>query len=312
MRVALLVWVVTLGLAYSAAPAQVGEKGKGKKLIGNDGTPAEAARKALNEKVTIDYVGQSFQEVIDHLRQKTKINFILDAGYNNFGMPGGLGPPGMMPPGVLGRPGVPGGFPGGPGAPGGQGQFHFKVTDGKLRTALHAFLEPYHLTYVILADRVLITAEQTAMQQQLRQRVSLDFRGTPLHDILRKLARETGVNVVVDEGVSTTKQLTLELDDTSLENAVRLLTEMAGLKSVPMENVLFITSAEKGTKLLNERGRGAQAYPVEYSLPPLRVRGGRWGPAAGGGFGVAVPGNGGLALPRGRAVPIPPPPPKLP
>src|SRR5262245_23810065 len=98
MRSVSLVWVAALALAWAApAPLRGGEAAGKQKEGSAELTPAEAARKALDQKVTIDYLGQSLQEVVQHLREKTKVNFVLESGYN-FAMPGG-GFPG-------GRPGV--------------------------------------------------------------------------------------------------------------------------------------------------------------------------------------------------------------
>ena len=50
-------------------------------------TPA-AIKKALDQKMTLDFQTQDFNEALDHLRQKTKVNFVMD---NRFGLfqPGG-------------------------------------------------------------------------------------------------------------------------------------------------------------------------------------------------------------------------------
>src|ERR1051326_336329 len=39
---------------------------------------AAALRKALDQKITLDYSTQNFDEAIEHLRQKTKLNITLD------------------------------------------------------------------------------------------------------------------------------------------------------------------------------------------------------------------------------------------
>jgi hypothetical protein len=39
---------------------------------------AETIRKALDQNITLDFSSQSFEEAIEHLRQKSKLNIVLD------------------------------------------------------------------------------------------------------------------------------------------------------------------------------------------------------------------------------------------
>ncbi len=274
MRATSLAWMAALTLAW-AIPFTVrgGEKGKDREPA--KPTPAEAARKALAQKVTLDFAGNSLEEILNQLRERTKVNFILETNAD------------MMPP-----PG--GGLP---------GQIVFKTTGIPLRKALQSFLRPYQLTYVVLADGVLIAPEQHAVRRQLAQRVDLDLRSTPLHTALKRLARETGASIVTDPAVpwDSIERITLELQDVSLETAVRLLAEIAGFKSVRLGEVLFVTTEAKGAKLLKENAQDRR--PEDRRPHPF--------------FGL--PGGG---LPGGAAVPPPkgevpdvqpaPPPKKLP
>src|SRR5262249_20415576 len=153
--------------------------------------------------------GQSFEDVVSHLREKTKVNFVLD----NFAAQGRV----MIPPG----------FPPGGNPP----AYHLKVT-GKLRRGLQSFLDQYHLTCLTPADSVLTTTEGAAVQSTARQRVSVDPQGKALQYVLRQLARETGVNLVIAPAVAEKmkQKATLQLEDATVETAVRLLAEVGGLK----------------------------------------------------------------------------------
>src|SRR5262245_36184126 len=68
------------GLAVSSlrGSAQAASPLRGDKKPDPAPTSAEAIRKALDQKITLDYLGQSLQETVAHLREKTKINIILD------------------------------------------------------------------------------------------------------------------------------------------------------------------------------------------------------------------------------------------
>jgi hypothetical protein len=252
MRSALI--PAALALAW-AAPLWAAQDDGGK-APARDLTPAEAARKVLNEKITLDYVGQSFEDVVNHLREKTKVNFVLD----NFAAQGRV----ILPPGFN-----PGGNP---------PAYHLKVT-GKLRRGLQSFLDQYHLTCVILADSVLITTEGTASQRQLRQRVSVDPQGKPLQDVLRQLSRETGVNLVIDPTVADKlkQKATLQLEDATVETAVRLLAEVGGLKSVQVGELLFITTEERAGKIRKENDADSRHAPAGPPSPFPVPWGGRAG-----------------------------------
>ena len=89
------------------------------------------------------------------------------------------------------------------------------------------------------------------MYKQMRQRVSLDFEKEELSSALKKLARETATNMLVDTRAAKEAKLevTLQMDDVPLETAVRLMSEMAGLKPVRVGNVLFITTKPSANEL---------------------------------------------------------------
>ncbi len=268
MRSTLLHRVAVLALGFLLSAVAWAAQGDG----ASGTTPAEAARKALDAKITLDYVGQSLEEVVEHLRQKTKINFMLDGVATQ--RQGRLLRGGFNPAGAAANP---------------QPLFHLEVKGARLRQGLHSFLDEFSLTYVLLADGVLITTEAAGFYRQLRQRVSVDGRDRPLRDVLQELARETGVNLVIDPtvGKDVAQKTALRVDDTTVETAVGLLTELAGLKSVQFGNVLLVTSEERAAKIRKEGNAGNSSRP-----PPSS----RFSPAAAGelpGFGG---GPGGLGL----------------
>jgi hypothetical protein len=226
-----------LGLMLIGVPSYCQAQGTARE------SPKDAAgiRKALDEKVTLDYNAQSLQDALDHLQQKTKIKFVLD----NMMFPGGFGPPPGG--GLRGAPALAG--PGGPGMPGGQPVL--KSDNVKIRTVLQNLLSPYQLTYVILRDSVLITTEEVGHQRQMQQRVNVDVRDVSITEALRRLSDETGVNIVIDprQNDKARTKVTLQLDDVTAETAVRLLAEVADLSWAPMGSVIFVTTEQRAEKL---------------------------------------------------------------
>lgn len=215
----------------------------------------EAIRKALDQPITVDFGGTSLEDVIQHLREKTKIHFVLDQIAAQSGD-------------VMVNPN--------PNA----ANVVLKSNGKKVRQALQQVLNPYNLTYVILGDSVLITTDELAVQRQMRQRVTVNVDEVALNKALRELARTHGVSLIIDPRVAKEAQgkVSLQLEDTTLETGVRLLAEFGGLKAVRVGNVLLVTTEEKAEKLRREEmaNMGRDGLPV-----PLidRVMPGGGGPA---------------------------------
>lgn len=203
---------------------------------------ADKVRKALDEVVTLDYSSQSFHDLVQHLKDKTHVNFILDV-YALQQM--GLGLEENPTP------------------------LKIKADKIKLRQALQRLLNPYHLSFVILDDAVLITSEDMGLHRQLRQRVTVDVKNMSVESSLKMLARTTSLNVVLDprSAKAAQQEITLKLEDATLETAVRLLAELGGLKSVRMGNVLFITDEARAGKIRKEEPPPpATAIPLSTEL----------------------------------------------
>jgi hypothetical protein len=266
---------LALLLAWSLSHASV-RGGVGKEEPKYDNS-VEKIRKTLDQTMVLDYTGQSIHDAVEHLKEKTRLNFILDHLA-------------LQQMGVLIDPGNPGNPNANP------IQVHLKADrHTKVRTALQRMLNAYNLSYVILEDAVLISTEESGLHRQMRQRVSINHKEVPLAKTLKDLAQATALNLVIDPRMAKEAQtpVTLQLDDATLETTVRLLSEVGGMKAVRMGNVLFITSEARAEKIRKEE----QQAPI----PPNMLNPGYLGGVAGG-FGL----GGGVV---GGVVPLPPPPP---
>ena len=87
--------------------------------------------------------------------------------------------------------------------------------------------------------------------------VSGTFEKQPLEAVLKELAWTSNSNVILDHrGVKEGEtQLTADLENVPLDTAVGMLADMAGLKMVPLENALYVTSKENDATLLKEQER---------------------------------------------------------
>ena len=258
MRQLLVCLCSLMPAALIAAPISDGGKGSGE-------TAVEKTRKALQQTVTVDIVDKTLEQAITELKDHTKINFTLDRqagiGIDQSVPQGQFFPPGGAPPAF---------------GPGQVGTVTLKAKDMKVRDALKQIRAGQDLSYVILGDSVLITTEAMAIQRQFKQQVSLDLDAVPFKQAVKKLARETGVNLIVDSKLAKEidAAVTLQVDDVPLETALRLLAEAAGLKLVRLANVIYLTSKVNAQELRSDPdllGQGQQMTPQQEYLEKLRA-----------------------------------------
>jgi hypothetical protein len=229
MRTFLVCGVLLLPSLVLAGPADKDDSSKGK-----DDPPAERIKKALDKVMDIDIENQSLQMAFAQLKEQTKINFVLDSNMA-----------GMM------------------GIDTNSTPVNLKAPKKKLRVALKSLLAPYNLTFGIVGDTLLISTEDMLIYRQLKQKVTLDLDKKPFGTALKQLGRETGVNMVVDARVKKESEsaVTLQLEDVPLEAAIRLLSEMAGLKPVRVGNVLFITTTASAKEMRAEADLAPNPMP---------------------------------------------------
>jgi hypothetical protein len=192
---------------------------------GKDELAAERIKEALDKVMDIDIENQSLQMAMAQLREQTKVNFVVDRQLA-----------GMMGLDVDNTP------------------VNLKASKKKLRVHLRSLLTPYNLSFGIVGDSVLVSSEDVIVHRQLKQRVNVDFDKVPLTAALKQLARETGINLLVDSRSQKEGQtaVTLQLEDVGLDAAVRLMAEMAGLKPVRVGNVLFVTTKQSAQDMRAE------------------------------------------------------------
>ena len=118
-----------------------------------------------------------------------------------------------------------------------------------------------------------------------------------LEQFRNEASRNYAFNLVIDPKIAKESQhaVSLTLDGASLETSVRLLAEMAGVKAVRLDNVMFVTTEERAEKLRKEE-KDLQPNPLDDPNMLLNPRA-----ALGGGMmgGIIVGG------PAFRAVPLP-------
>lgn len=187
--------------------------------------PADKIRKDLDRTINLDVDQQPLALAVAQLHEITKINFVLDrVSLVQTGID-----PDQLP-------------------------INLKLKDVKTRSALRTLLTPYNLNFAILGDTILISTDEVAMLRQVRQRVNVDLEQVELSKALKKLARETGTNLIVDARAvkDARTPVTLQMEDVPLETAVRLMAEMVNLKPVRVGNTLFVTTKANANELRND------------------------------------------------------------
>ena len=169
---------------------------------------------------------------------------------------------------------------------------------GSGNVVLRRTLQPFDLRTVKMGDHLLVTSAEMAMHRLLGQRVTVPARPQPLHAALRDLSRQTGASIVVDPRVMEQAKAStaVGLEDVTLEGAVRVLAELAGLKMARIDTVIFITSPASAASIRLESGDGGSVSPFE---PLPRAVPGAPGPGMGALPAPRVP------LPAAETVPVP-------
>jgi hypothetical protein len=92
--------------------------------------------------------------------------------------------------------------------------------------------------------------------------VSAVFERVPLAEALKELARQSGMNVVVDARVAERAKLPVSARflNAPLDTAVRVLADMAGLKPSALDNLLYVTTPDNANRL-DEQQRPAPDSP---------------------------------------------------
>lgn len=229
--------------------APLPEKGKAPA----DETPAQRLRRELNTPVTIELVGLALPQAINQLKEKTGVDFALDRAVldmyfaERMAAAGGMGNTDNV-------------------------NVTARMNKVPLRRGLRNLLSEYDLGFVIIGEQVLITTQTMSFVRVLRQPISMDVDKVPLADALKKLARDTGANLILDgkAGKEAQEKVSLQVDDVPLETAVKLLADQAGLRTVIVDNVLIVTSKTKAAEMREDpdfRPRGENPDGGKVDVP---------------------------------------------
>jgi len=89
--------------------------------------------------------------------------------------------------------------------------------------------------------------EPSPLQQRLQKRISVEFRKTPIEDVIRIIAEQADVDVVTSPTV--TGETTVKLTDVPLQEALRSILDVHGFDYVIGENIIRILARDEMPKV---------------------------------------------------------------
>jgi hypothetical protein len=114
----------------------------------------------------------------------------------------------------------------------------------------------------------------------LNQKVMATFHSTPFNKAIEELAEATAVSIVIDNRTKDAIKAPITAqfrNDVALQDAVRMLAEMADLKLVHLPTGLFVTTPDHAQKVLKELKEQYRIDPEDPNSPlappfPPRLR----------------------------------------
>ncbi|GAB4371661.1 MAG: hypothetical protein Kow0042_14540 [Calditrichia bacterium] len=90
---------------------------------------------------------------------------------------------------------------------------------------------------------LIVFSAQADLSRQLSQKISANFQNTSLPDVLRILASQYNLNIVVGEGVAG--RVTIQLTDVSLEDALKSILISHGCHYIVQNDIILVKSFEE-------------------------------------------------------------------
>jgi hypothetical protein len=123
-----------------------------------------------------------------------------------------------------------------------------------------------HLGYAIVGGRVLVGPHKAVLSKMLTQPVTVNAEVESLRKVLKQLAEQTGVNLVLDTRGREEPKVTVDVQELPLNTAVNILAEVAGMSAVRLQNDMFlITTKARATQLRKEQADWS--VPTSYRPP---------------------------------------------
>ncbi len=139
------------------------------------------------------------------------------------------------------------------------------IAQVKILTALRAIFQQINGDFY-MKDNVLTVVPRTYIEtgRVLKHPVDVSFNKRPLAEALTELSELSGLSIVLDPRGQADGNLAVTADfrNVPVQDAVRVLADMAGMKSVVMDILLYVTSPRNAEHLRKEKERQREAMPT--------------------------------------------------
>lgn len=133
-----------------------------------------------------------------------------------------------------------------------------RLVQVKMLTALRAIFQQINGDFYI-KDNMMTVVPRTYIETRrvFKHPVDVTFNKRPLGEALNELSELSGLSIVLDPRGQTDSSFAVTADfrNVSVQDAVRVLANMAGMKSVVMDNLLYVTSTNNAEQLQKEKDR---------------------------------------------------------
>jgi len=138
---------------------------------------------------------------------------------------------------------------------------------GELRVGVLKLAAAVWIAWSLLAASTARGAESqtptdpTSLQQRLEKKISVEFRKTPIEDVIRIIAEQADVDVVTSPSV--TGEVTVKLTDVPLKEALRSILEVHGLDYVVGDNIIRVLALAEMPKVPERQV--TQIFEITYA-----------------------------------------------
>lgn len=146
-----------------------------------------------------------------------------------------------------------------------------KMIGVKLSTVLRLLLAQVDATYLIRSDHIEITTWKRVRPEywaagvggNFAPTVSLELDQCPLREALEELAAASGISIVLDSRASDQAKtlVTATLNNVPIDTAVLIVSDMAELRPVAMENILYVTGTQNAEYLQSRQQEQRSSAP---------------------------------------------------
>lgn len=148
-----------------------------------------------------------------------------------------------------------------------------KMPNVSLDTVLRQVLAQVQGAFMVREDHIEVTSFDAAVMEsrngvglarefstEVQPLVSVVCADQPIGNVLAEFSRQSRRNVVLDSRIPDRARLNVSVTllNTPLDTATRIVAELVNLKTVSMDNVIFVTSREHAAELENEKDAAAE------------------------------------------------------